>query len=54
LIVQSPAVGPATLANGGTDLAPYHEFDDDVPQALKEEVDQLRLDVIGGVVVPGQ
>jgi basic membrane protein A len=42
-----------TLANGGTDLAPYHEFDDDVPQALEDEVDQLRLDIIGGVLVPG-
>ena len=43
-----------TLINGGTDLAPYHDFEDDVPQPLKDEVDQLRLDVISGAVVPGQ
>ncbi len=42
-----------TLANGGTDIAPYHDFEGVVPEALKDEVDQLRQDIIDGVVVPG-
>lgn len=48
--------GPAyvgTLANDGTGLAPYHEFAEAVPQQLQDEIVQLRLDVISGVIVPG-
>jgi basic membrane protein A len=41
------------LANGGTDIAPYHDFEEVVPQQLKDEVDQLRQDIIDGTVVPG-
>jgi len=40
-----------TLANGGVGLADFHEFDDDVPQELRDELDALRQDIIDGVVV---
>jgi basic membrane protein A len=39
-----------TLANEGVKIAPYNEFEDDVPQELKDEIDQLRQDIIDGVV----
>jgi basic membrane protein A and related proteins len=37
-----------TLADGGVDLAPYHNFDSQVPQALKDEITQAKADVISG------
>lgn len=40
-----------TLANGGVGLADYHDFTDVVPQELKDEIDDLRQDIIDGVVV---
>ena len=40
-----------TLANGGVGLADYHDFDDVVPEELKDEIDRLRQDIIDGVVV---
>ena len=40
------------LADEATDLAPYHEFDDAIPQPLKDEIDQLRLGVVDGSIVP--
>ncbi|MHA7133985.1 BMP family lipoprotein [Oerskovia turbata] len=46
---NDPYVG--TLENGGVDIAPYHDFDSQVPQELKDEVDQLRKDIIDGTVV---
>ncbi len=45
---NEPFVG--TLDNGGVQLAPYHEFDDDVPQELKDEVEQLKQDLIDGKI----
>jgi len=39
-----------TLSNGGVGIADFHEFDDDVPQELKDEIEQLRLDIISGSV----
>lgn len=39
-----------TLENGGVGLADYHDFSDRVPQELKDEVEQLRQDIIDGVV----
>jgi len=39
-----------TLANGGVSLADFHDFDDEVPQELKDEIDQLRQDIINGTV----
>jgi basic membrane protein A len=45
---NTPYVG--TLANDGTGLAPYHEFEDKIPDELKQEVEQLRQDIIDGKV----
>jgi basic membrane protein A and related proteins len=39
-----------TLQNGGTGLAPYHEFDSKVPADLKSEIEQLKADIISGKV----
>jgi basic membrane protein A and related proteins len=39
-----------TLADGGVDLAPFHNFDSQVPQTLKDELTQLRADIISGAV----
>jgi len=39
-----------TLANGGVGIADFHNFADDVPQSLKDEIDQLRDDIIAGAV----
>jgi len=40
-----------TLENGGVGLAPYHEFDDDLSDELKAEVEQLKQDIIDGTIV---
>ncbi|GII99620.1 nucleoside-binding protein [Sediminihabitans luteus] len=45
---NTPYVG--TLENDGVGLAPYHEFDGDVPQELKDEVEQLKQDIISGTI----
>jgi len=45
---NSPYVG--TLENGGTSLAPFHEFDSKVPAELKTEVDALKADIISGKI----
>lgn len=37
-----------TLENGGVDIAPYHEYEDDVPQELKDEIEALRAEIIAG------
>jgi basic membrane protein A and related proteins len=39
-----------TLANGGTGLAPFHDFDSKVPAALKTELDQVKADIISGKI----
>jgi len=45
---NEPYVG--TLDNGGVQLAPYHEFDGEVPQELKDEIDTLKQDLIDGKI----
>ena len=40
----------STLANGGLDLAPYHNFESKVPKALNTEIAQLKADIISGAV----
>lgn len=45
---NKPYVG--TLENGGVGLAPLHKFEDKVAQELKDEVKQLREDIIAGKV----
>ncbi len=37
-----------TLADGGVDLAPFHNFDSQVPAALKSEIAQAKQDLISG------
>ncbi len=39
-----------TLKDGGVDLAPFHNFDSQVPQALKDGITQLKADIISGTV----
>ncbi len=39
-----------TIADGGVDIAPYHEFEDDVPADLKAEIEQAKQDLINGVI----
>lgn len=43
---SDPYVG--TLENEGVALAPYHDFESAVPQELKDEIDQLKADIIAG------
>lgn len=46
---SDPYIG--TLENGGVDIAPYHEFDDDMSDELKSEVEELRQQIIDGDLV---
>lgn len=43
---SDPYVG--TLENGGVDLAPFHEFDSQVPAELKTKVEELKASIISG------
>lgn len=45
---NTPYVG--TLANGGVDLAPYHDQEANVPQNVQDEVTQLKQDIIDGKI----
>jgi basic membrane protein A len=45
---SEPYVG--TLENGGVSLAPFHDNDANVPQAVKDGVTQLQQDVIDGTI----
>lgn len=42
-----------TLENDGVGLAEFNEFEDEVPDELKEELDALRASIISGDVVVG-
>ncbi|MEE9297732.1 MAG: BMP family ABC transporter substrate-binding protein [Acidimicrobiia bacterium] len=39
-----------TLANNGVGITSYHAFEDRVPDELKAEIEQLRLDIIAEIV----
>jgi basic membrane protein A len=39
-----------TLANGGVGLAPYHDMDGSVPQALKDQIETIKAGIIEGSV----
>jgi basic membrane protein A len=39
-----------TLENEGVSIAPYHEFEDQIDDELKSEIEQLRQDIIDGSV----
>ena len=41
-----PYIG--SLANGGVSLAPFHDFDAQVPQELKDEVEKLSEQIKSG------
>jgi basic membrane protein A len=45
---NEPFVG--TLENEGVGLAPYHDFEDLVSQELKDEVEQLREQIVSGEI----
>lgn len=38
------------LAEGGVELAPFHDFESKVPQSIKDAVDKARQDIINGAV----
>jgi len=38
------------ITDGGVDLAPYHDLDSQVPQALKDEISQAKQDLISGAI----
>ncbi len=38
------------LADGGVDLAPFHNFDSQVPQSLKDESAKAKADLISGAI----
>lgn len=42
-----------TLENDGVAIAPFHEFDDEVPQELKDELDALSEQIIAGEINTG-
>jgi basic membrane protein A len=39
-----------TLANGGVQLAPYHDFSSKVPAALQSELTQIKQGIISGSI----
>ena len=39
-----------TLENDGVGIAPFHEFEDQVPQELKDRVDELQQQIIDGEI----
>ena len=40
-----------TLENGGVNIAPFHDFESDVPAELVSEIDALREQIISGELV---
>jgi basic membrane protein A and related proteins len=39
-----------TLENEGVDIAPFHDFEDEVPQEVKDALDGLREGIIAGEI----
>lgn len=39
-----------TLDNGGVGIAPYHEFEDDIPDELKQEIEDIKAGIIDGSI----
>jgi basic membrane protein A and related proteins len=42
-----------TLENEGVGLAPFHDFEDEVPQELQDELDEIRQGIIDGDITVG-
>ena len=40
----------SNLANDGVGLAPFHDLDGDVPDGLKDEIEQVKADLIAGTI----
>jgi basic membrane protein A and related proteins len=45
---NEPFIG--TLENDGVGIAPFHDFDDEVDQELKDQVEELRQQIISGEI----
>lgn len=45
---NTPYVG--TLENGGVEIAPFHDLDSRVSAELRVEIEQLRADIVAGVI----
>lgn len=43
-----------TLENDGVGIAPFHEFEDEVPDELKSEIEQLREAIVAGDLQVGE
>lgn len=43
----------STVANGGVDLAPYHDWDERIPQSCKDAVEQARIGLANGELDTG-
>jgi basic membrane protein A len=39
-----------TLANGGTGLAPFHDYESKIPSSVKQQLDQVKQDIISGKI----
>ncbi len=39
-----------TIKDGGVDMAPFHDFDSQVPADLKTQIDQAKQDLISGTI----
>jgi basic membrane protein A len=44
----SPYIG--TLENGGVSVAPFHDFEDKVPEGLQDELDEISAGIINGSI----
>ncbi|NPA90013.1 MAG: BMP family ABC transporter substrate-binding protein [Chloroflexi bacterium] len=42
-----------TLANGGVGLAPFHEFEDKVPEQIKKDLEEIKQGIIEGKIDTG-
>ncbi|MGQ9599277.1 MAG: BMP family lipoprotein [Anaerolineae bacterium] len=42
-----------TLANGGVGMAPYHDFEDEIPDELKQEIEAIKQGIIDGTIKTG-
>ena len=40
-----------TLENDGVAIAPFHDFEDQVPQEVKDRLEELRQGIIDGEIV---
>ena len=43
----------ATIGNNGVGLAPYHDFEDAIPDELKKEVKTIQTEIAGGMIHTG-